>query len=179
MRTRIPAAEFARRCGVSRAAVTKAKKAGNVIISRGLVDLRNKTNRLYMETQKERIGAPGPAPAGKKKRAALRGKDKESLSAQRMRADIALKQEMTATHQQRRLERLGLLVQKEQVDRRLAVLGNEIKVRLLDLPRRVFPTIAAHVKAGREPDGLALLEKEIGDAIAHVKKAAVKEVAKP
>lgn len=81
---------------------------------------------------------------------------------------MELKKEQAASHRQRRLERLGLLIMRELADRRLALVGNEVKARLLDLPARVFPQVAALVKSGREEEALAHLEAEISEALARV-----------
>ena len=90
----------------------------------------------------------------------------------RLRADTELKLEQAATHRQRRLERLGVLVEKELMDRRHAILGQEVKTRLLDLPARIFPQLSAFVKSGREEEALSLFEKEIGEAIERIKEKA-------
>jgi hypothetical protein len=135
------------------------------------MDLRNKTNAVFLSEHAGR-GARSPRVNRPAPRAALAGAKGGALTlnAQRIQADIDLKREQAATHRQRRLERLGLLVEKALVDKRIATLGAEIRSRFLDLPARVFPQIVALVKSGREDEALAHLEREIGEAIERVKE---------
>jgi hypothetical protein len=151
--------------------VSKALHDGRAVATpRGGIDLRNKVNAAYLA---EHAGRPSRAEHSTARAAAGGAKSNAiGLNAQRIQADIDLKREQTATHRQRRLERLGLLVEKALVDKRLATLGGEVRTRFLDLPARVFPQLIALVKSGREDEALTHLEHEIGDAIERVKEKA-------
>lgn len=155
-------------------AISKALHDGRVVATpKGKTDVRNKVNAAFLA---EHVGRPSRSPRvdHAAARAVMGGAKGNALglNAQRIQADIDLKREQTATHRQRRLERLGFLEEKALVDKRLATLGAEIRSRFLDLPARVFPQIVALVKSGREDEALAHLEHEIGEAIERVKEKA-------
>ena len=173
MKEHISKAELSRIAGVSMPAITKAIATGRVIEGRKGIDLSNPTNKLFIEKHKaERLMTPRKPVNGTKHGGASGKKEGESLFAQRIRADTELKKEQAATHRQRRCERLGLLTMTELVNRRLSVIGSEVKTRFLDLTPRIFPQLSALIKSGREEDAFALLEREIGEAIERVKEKA-------
>lgn len=88
-------------------------------------------------------------------------------------ADIRLKNSQADRHVQARAERMGLLVLKSEVDKILAVLGAELRTRLLDMPRRITPQIVALVQSGSDAREIeTLLDTEITDAVKHAKEAA-------
>lgn len=88
-------------------------------------------------------------------------------------ADIRLKNSQADRHVQARAERMGLLVLKSEVDKILAVLGAELRTRLLDMPRRITPQIVALVQSGSDAREIeTLLDTEITDAVKHAKETA-------
>jgi hypothetical protein len=171
LREYLQRAAFARLAGVSSAAITKAATEGRVVEARKGIDPSDPVNALFIEKHhsqdRRRSGSAKPAREGESKKGG-----RASIYAARIIADTALKVEQAATHRQRRLERLGILVLKEQTDQRMAIMGNEIKTRFLEMPARIFPQLAALIKSGREEDALAKLEAEISEAIARVKEKA-------
>lgn len=85
--------------------------------------------------------------------------------------DIQLKRERRRLLVVQRAERLGLLVERSIVEQKLAALGAELNVRLLQLPRRISPQIVALVEAGKGGQVEQLLERELSDVIKRAKKA--------
>ena len=176
--------EFAVTCGISLSAVSHALSQGRLVAtSKGNIDIRRKVNRLFLEMHlQEKPHAPDPAPVSPKPSIHVEKPGSKpsggngqgiTLNIRRLLAEICLKEEQAETHRQRRLERMGSLVQRTIVEQRLAVLGNEIKSRLLDLPARIFPQIAALVKSGRDEEALRCFEHEISEAIQRIKEKAI------
>lgn len=88
-------------------------------------------------------------------------------------ADIRLKNSQADRHIQARAERMGLLVLKSDVDKILAVLGADLRMRLFDMPRRITPQIVALVQSGSDAREIeTLLDTEITDAVKHAKETA-------
>lgn len=98
---------------------------------------------------------------------------KMDLVTRRTEAEIRLKNAQTERLLLHRAERLGLLVLKSDIDKMTAVLGQELKTRLLDMPRRIVPQVYAMVESGQDSRAVeAYLDTELGDAIKHAKEAA-------
>lgn len=98
---------------------------------------------------------------------------KMDLVSRRTEAEIRLKNAQTERLLLHRAERLGLLVLKSDIDKMTSVLGQEIKTRLLDMPRRIVPQIYAMVESGQDSRAVEVyLDTELGDAIKHAKEAA-------
>ena len=96
--------------------------------------------------------------------------DMGALSIAKMRADIRLRHEQSDAALQKRLERLGELVDRDLVARAFAMLASEIKVRFVELPARATAGLVAMVRAGRpETEVQKYLEDEIARALIEIK----------
>lgn len=166
-------AALSRLAGVSGAAVTKAVAEGRLVETKRGIDPSDPINKLFVELHRaeDRQRRPGSSSKLPGRNGSRKGGG-DSIYAMRILADTELKREQTATHRQRRLERMGLLVEKDLVDKHMAILGNEVKTRLLDLPARIFPQLAALVKSGREEEAFTKLEAEISEAVKRIKEKA-------
>lgn len=94
-----------------------------------------------------------------------------ALQDQKDREDILLKRARREMLVVQKAERLGLLVEKVIVEQKLAALGADLNVRLLQLPRRIGPQLCALVEAGKGDRVEQTLERELSDVIKRAKKA--------
>jgi hypothetical protein len=185
-------AAFARLAGVSPAAITLGVRRSLLVPEAdGRLDTEHPVNAAYLAEKGGGAPAEKPAqkPRARKPRAERRlpepppavddEEDGESAGAlvslkiKRAEADLHLKIERRLALEQRRLERERVLLEKQLVDQMIAVLGSQIKIRLLDLPRRITPQVVALVQSGQPTHEIeALLEREIGDAVKQSKEEA-------
>ncbi|HPS55922.1 MAG TPA: hypothetical protein PLP05_10010, partial [Sedimentisphaerales bacterium] len=100
--------------------------------------------------------------------------DMGALSITKLKAEIRFKTEQSDTALQKRLERLGQLIEREQVERAMGNLGAELKLRLLELPARITPAICAMVRSGTIDNEIQkYFEAEISQAIQEIKKRTI------
>jgi phage terminase Nu1 subunit (DNA packaging protein) len=162
--------EYAKKCGVSKMAISKAVKRGEVVEDDGgIIDTTNPVNRAYLQADHavmKRAKAAGAGARGDK------SKRRGELWERKTLSEIRLKDEQTNYHVQRRARELGLLIERAMVDRAIAAIGAEIKLRILGLPRQVAQELfdLAHSK-GATPMALeGLLLERLSDALVHVKE---------
>lgn len=191
---------FAKLNKVSRAAITLAVKSGALIENdHGMIDDQNQVNVLWLErrtvkkTKKEKpaktptVEKPKKIPEQKKEVETLDDVDIDelpddemsfddmgALSITKLKAEIRFKTEQSDTALQKRLERLGQLIEREQVERAMGNLGAELKLRLLELPARITPAICAMVRSGTIDNEIQkYFEAEISQAIQEIKKRTI------
>jgi len=185
--------QFAEKSGVSKPGIIKALQSGKIVEDDEYrIDTTVANNRRYMNSehvystaQKNRLSktkSRSPATRRQPKRKKILAKTKggstagkkkpPSLYDKKLNADIDLKKAQTRRIEQARARELGILIEREIMERKLAIFGAEIKLRLLDLPRRISQRITATIQAGgtaREIEDL--LDKEIADILKHCKEA--------
>ena len=168
--------EFAKKCGVSKMAISKAVRGGKVIEDdRGRVDTAEPVNRAYLladHSVAKRARAAGQrdekvSRAAASKRAAKRAEEKHQQWMDEHKAKTAETNAKVA-------RALGLLVERANVERMMSAFGAELKLRILGLPRQFSAELfdLAHTK-GATPMALEgrLLEL-LTDALKHCKEKA-------
>ena len=153
---------FAKIAKVNRVQVTKLIKTGKLSGRKvdAYIDTGAPKNRAYLKKHGMVI----------KKRAK---KEDQPLAIQNMLSGMRLKDEQADLIAQRRAREMGLLVEREAVQQMMAAFGVELKIRLLDMPRRIAPRIHAIVKAHGGPRAVEeILDREIADALKHAKEKA-------
>jgi len=99
--------------------------------------------------------------------------DMGMLAIAKMRAEIRFKNEQADSVLQKRLEKLGLLIDRELVTKAFSKLSTEIKTRLIELPQKIVPSLFALIKSGKkEIDIQKKLEDEIGRVLQEIKISA-------
>jgi len=89
-----------------------------------------------------------------------------ALYIRKLKAEIRFKHEAAEAHRLRRLERMGLLVEREEVRKVIGAFNAELRIRLLELPQAIAPRLLALAKSGAaEHELIALLEDEIARAV--------------
>ena len=92
------------------------------------------------------------------------------LSIEKIKAEIKYKTEAAEAYRIKRLERLGLLVEREHVRQTLGRFNAELRIRLLEMPGTIAPRLVAMARSGsQEHEIAAALEDEIAKAIDHAK----------
>lgn len=175
---------FARECGVAPAAITYAVKHHLVEPGPdGKVDPNVEPNRTYLAGK--RAGVKAPSEGGRRKRGSaaktskrrkhytepppvdgenVEDDEEEALSIQKYKADIEWKKEQRLKSAQTRLKDLRLLIPRDEARKVLGRYGGEIRVRFLDMPKRISDRLAAMT----DPHELQrYLEQEITDALKH------------
>ncbi|MBE3065413.1 MAG: hypothetical protein IMZ69_10405 [Spirochaetes bacterium] len=158
----ITRAAFAKIAKVNRVQVTKLIAKGTLTGRKvdAYIDTSAKKNAAYLKKHGVVM----------KKRAR---KEEQPLQIQKVMSEVRLKDEQADLLVQRRAKEIGLLIEREIVNQMMAAFGVEIKLRFLDLPRRIAPRIHAVVKAGAGPRAVEeLLDKELADGIRHSKEKA-------
>jgi hypothetical protein len=166
--------EYAKKCGVSKMAISKAARAGKVVEDdKGHVDITNPVNRAYMladHTVMKRARAAGKKPTtraddSKRKAKLYEAKTVEQTRQYKANADWAI---------QRRAKDLGLLVECVKVEQMMAAFGAELKLRILGLPRQVSGELfdLAQTKGSTPMAIEGLLLKLLTDALVHCKEKA-------
>lgn len=93
------------------------------------------------------------------------------LYVKKLEAEIRYRNEQADAVLQKRLERLGELIERGIVRRVLGKLGAALKLRLLDMPRRIAPRLQAMTKSGMgEADLIAFMEAETAALLREVKE---------
>jgi hypothetical protein len=158
---------------VTRAAFAKIAKVNKVQVTK-LIKIGTLTGRkvdLYIDTS-----APKNRKYLKKHGAVLKKKapkKEQPLPIQKNMAEVRLKESQADLIDQRRAREMGLLIERDIVNQMMAAFGVELKLRFLDLPRRVSPRIHAIVKAKGGPRAVEeILDKEIADGLKHAKEKA-------
>jgi hypothetical protein len=162
--------EFAKKCGVSKMAISKAVRAGKVTEDdKGRVDTIDPMNRAYL--QADHAVMKRAKAAGRAGRAAT-SERRAKLNEKKLLSEIRLKEEQAAYHVQRRARELGLLIERAMVDRAMAAGGAEMKLRILGLPRQVAQELfdLAHSKGATPMAIEGLLLERLSDALVHVKE---------
>ena len=158
----ITRAAFAKIAKVNRVQVTKLIKRGTLTGRKvdKYIDTAAPKNRAYLKKH--------GAVVKKKTR-----KEEQPLPIQKSMAEVRLKDAQADLIDQRRAREMGLLIELEIVNQMMAAFGVELKLRFLDLPRRVSPRIHAIVKAKGGPRAVEeILDKEIADGLKHAKEKA-------
>lgn len=89
-----------------------------------------------------------------------------ALYIRKLKAEIRFKHEAAEAHRLRRLERMGLLVEREEVRKVIGAFNAELRIRLLELPQAIAPRLLALAKSGAaEHELIALLEDEIARGV--------------
>lgn len=183
-------ATWAKRYGVSRAAVTLAVKSGALVEDNlGYIDDGDKANVAWLARRTKPDPKPKPPrePKPKKPKPApplppppkifddmeplllddsADTDDLGILTVQKMQAEIRYKQEAAEAYRVKRLATLGVLVEKEHVRQVLGKFNAEMRIRLLELPGTIAPRLLALIQAGETEHGIAkILEHEIEAAI--------------
>ena len=166
-------AEFAKLAAVSKPAITKAKKAGRVIVKNGKVDTENAVNILYLQRVRGRkaekvIGLSRGAP----KRPEGGGGSEGSLVHQKLKLEVAFRYEQIINLRLRRLKNVERLLDRVIVEQALVKFNVELEIHLMDMPRRIAPRLFALVKSDKAQEALQLFEDEIGTAIKRAKEGA-------
>jgi phage terminase Nu1 subunit (DNA packaging protein) len=158
----ITRAAFAKIAKVNKVQVTKLIKSGT---------LTGRKVDLYIDTS-----APKNRAYLKKHGVVLKKKAKKEeqpLQIQKVMEEVRLKGEQADLIAQKRAQAMGLLIERDIVSQMMAAFGVELKIRFLDLPRRVSPRIHAIVKAKGGPRAVEeILDKEIADGLKHAKEKA-------
>lgn len=114
----------------------------------------------------------GKLPKGRASDDSERPEDMGLLSIAKLRAEVRYKTEQADSALQRRLERLGELIDRELVRKGFAKLNQEIKTRFIELPARLTPAIVAMARAGEsELDIQRFIELEISRDLTAIKTA--------
>jgi hypothetical protein len=158
---------------ITRAAFAKIAKVNKVqvtkLIAKGTLTGRKVDNYIDTSAPKNREYLKKHGVVIKKRAR----KEEQPLQIQKVMAEVRLKDEQADLLVQRRAREMGLLVEREIVNQMMAAFGVEMKLRFLDLARRIAPRIHAVVKAGAGPRAVEeLLDKEIADGIRHAKEKA-------
>lgn len=158
----ITRAAFAKIAKVAPKQITVGIQAGRLTPGRdGFIDTAAPKNKAYLKRH------------GVSYREKRSKEDDVPLQIRKVLADIADKEQRAAYTAQRRAQALGMLVERAIVEQMFAQFGQELKLRLLDLPRRIAPQLAAVVKAGGGPRAVEeKLDAEIADVISHAKEKA-------
>jgi hypothetical protein len=151
----ITRAQFAKVAGVNRVQMTKLVASGTLT---GRKD-------IYINT-----AAPKNAAYLKKHVRHEDGstEDRASLLEQKTLSEIRRNNETADEKLQKRLERMGVLVDGELFRKRLAVLDGEIKRRFLEMPQRAGPDLHAKAQSMGAREWELELEKEISEALTAV-----------
>ncbi|MFW6312252.1 MAG: hypothetical protein ACOC2N_00005, partial [Spirochaetota bacterium] len=198
----ITKAELARRAGVTKAAITKVTRSGTVPLRPdGKIDDANPVVVAYITKHREtsksgsRTGSVRKPPKGRPARKATQAKPRihvadddpneahdnphgnyetnTLLQIQKVRAEIDYKREQEAHYKQRRLKDNGTLIPRQDVRQKIMVLAQDLRMRLLDMPRRISANLVDRVKAGStEHEIEQYLAGQIADAIRHAKETA-------
>jgi len=164
--------EFAKLAAVSKPAITKAKKAGGVIVKNGKVDTENPVNILYLKRVRNRkvekvIGLA----QGTLERPGETG-GSVGLIQQKLKLEVALRYEQIVNLRLKRLQTVRRLLDQSLVKQQLARFNADLEIHLMDLPRRICPRLFALVKSDQETEAIQVFEEEIGIAIKRAKEAA-------
>lgn len=166
-------AEFAKLAAVSKPAITKAKKAGRVIVRNGKVDTENTVNVLYLQQVRSRkaekvIGLVQGAP----KQLEGGGGSEGGLVHQKLKLEVAHRYEQIINLRLKRLKNVERLLDRVIVEQALIKFNVELEIHLMDLPRRIAPRLFALVKSDKEREAIQIFEDEIGTAIKRAKEGA-------
>lgn len=178
--------QFAEHCNVKRAAITYAKKHDLVHVEPdGSIDPEHPTNQAYYRVQMQKQAAGATKGKGRKPKPAtvqsVEGKMQSSPPRaepvgaydRKLEEDIKYRQWSTRKLVVDVEDRMGKLIDKEVVQRHFSALDGELRVRFLDLGKRLAPSLIALVRSGAEErEVIEMIETEIGDALERVKDAA-------
>jgi hypothetical protein len=167
-------------------AISKALRRGALIEDdKGRIDTADPTNRIYLQADhammkrakpKAKKKAKGKKRAPRKKTTgrAAASKKRVQLWERKSLSEIRLKDEQANYHVQRRARELGLLIERAMVERAMAALGAEMKLRLLGLPRQISAELfaLAHAKGGTAMAIEGRLLERLSDALVHCKEKA-------
>ncbi len=154
----ITRAAFSKIAGVNRVQVTKLIKSGTLTGRKdAYIDTASPKNAAYL----------------KKHGAAIKKRDGIPWPLRKLMADAMLKEKQREILTVRQGRELGMLVEREALNQMMAAFGVELKLRFLDLPRRIAPHIHSVVKAGGGPRAVEeILDKELADGLRHAKEKA-------
>jgi hypothetical protein len=168
--------EYAKKCGVSKMAISKAVASGKVIEDDGgFVYITNPVNRAYMladhavmKRAKAHAEKDGPVSrAAASKRSAKRAEERHQAWMDHERAKTAETNAKVA-------RALGLLLERAVVERMMSAFGAELKMRILGLPRQFSAELfdLAHTKGGTPMALEGRLMELLSDALIHCKTKA-------
>jgi hypothetical protein len=172
--------EYAKKCHVSKMAISKAIRKGSVTEDdQGRVDTADPVNREYLQTDHHVMKRAKRKPKEKRKddpkaSRAAESKRRAKKNERKIDAEIRIKEEQANYHVQRRARELGLLVERAKVEQMMGAFGPELKVRLLDLPRRISVHLFSLARSkGATPMAIeGFLSKELSEAIIACKEKA-------
>ena len=142
--------------GVNKVQTTKLVKAGKLTAGKGgHLDTGDKKNAAYL---KAHMGAKPDNDSP----------DRVDYVLQKIQSEIRRNNETADEKLQKRLERMGLLVERELFRKRMAVLDGEIKRRFLELSQRAGPDLHAKAQSMGVREWELELEKEISEALTAV-----------
>jgi hypothetical protein len=198
-------ADLSKKYGVSRAAVTMAVKQGRLKCgSDGNINEKDPVNEKWIDSRKDKktythknTTKKKPLKKKEKSKKEHEEKKKEEKKAivktvivdnndsdlddgsqvylKKADAEVRYKREQIRSVKQKRLERLGELVERDLVRQVIGKLGAEIKMRLLGMPKVMAPRIVALVKSGEKNKTVqSLLEDEISKALKAAKEVLLK-----
>lgn len=185
-------ADWSKKYNCTRAAVTMAVKQGRLDCSLdGTLDERNKINQLWIsklkkkpqiEKEKKKVKNEVVKENQKQKvKTIILDNDDDDLDEQgliyikKTDAEVRYKREQIRAIKQKRLERLGVLIEKELVRRVFDSFAADLKLRLLGLPKVLSPRIISLVKSGEKENTIqGMLEDEISNAIKTAKQILIK-----
>ena len=164
--------EFAKLAAVSKPAITKAKRAGSVVVKNGKVDTENPANSLYLKRVRNRKVEKVIGLAQGTLEHPVEASGSVGLIQQKLKLEVAFRYEQIINLRLKRLRVLERLLDAVQVKQHLARFNADLEIHLMDLPRRIAPRLFALAKSGQETEAIQFFEEEIGIAIKNAKEAA-------
>jgi hypothetical protein len=157
----ITRAAFSKIAGVNRVQVTKLIASGTLTGRKdAYIDTAKPKNVAYLKKHGVKLKVST-------------SKDDMPLPIRKMLADAMLKEKQREILTVRQGRELGMLIEREALNQMMAAFGVELKLRFLDLPRRIAPNIHSVVKAGGGPRAVEeILDKELADGLRHAKEKA-------
>lgn len=173
-------AAFARACSVSRMAISKAARSGRVVVDpvTGLIDPARAENAAFFELHAAPASQPAPKsspgkPSGRTRSATSTEKP---LTLQKLEAEVTLRREQGRMVGLKRRVHSRELLERRVVQQLLDRFGSELKIHLVDLPRRIGAQVLALAQSTADPAEIEdLLEREIADALDRSLRAATTE----
>jgi hypothetical protein len=166
--------EFSKKCKVSEASISKAVKRGEVVEGEdGFIDITNPLNRAYLQADHS-VKAHTRRPKGEKEARAAETKRRAKLNEQKTIEQTRQYSESANWAVQRRAKDLGLLVLRSSYEQKIAAYGQELKMRILGLPRQISSDLfaLAHTKSATPMALEGLLLERLSDALTHCKEKA-------
>ena len=169
-------AQFADLVGISRQAVGKAVKSGQIYKSPDGIDPTHERNAEYIRQSQERQRQRAPMRSAVAVAAAvdvetdhLDGLGLQELNERKLKAEIALKEEQKKTAEQKRLAVARELVDRKEMLRIVHEKGAMINTHILGLSRQIAPEIHALAQTVTAHELQIYLSEQIAAAIKRAK----------